>query len=189
MENNKQTGENGQMEDNKQMTDNKQTEENKQKADTAIFYYSAHHGNTKKLLDAIKKNNEVDLIDLISLSGQDSVNLGNYSKIGFASGIYMSKLHKSCYAFVERHSKELNSKETFIIATGGAANNRKTINEFCERLQNVGAIVKGNYYCNGYDTYGPFKLLGGIRKGHPTEKECREVVDFYERMNGKSFSN
>ena len=31
---------------------------------TCIVYYSLHHGNTKKLLDAIKEKNEVDLIDV-----------------------------------------------------------------------------------------------------------------------------
>ena len=30
---------------------------------TAIVYYSAHHGNTKKLLDAIAVKNAVTLID------------------------------------------------------------------------------------------------------------------------------
>ena len=30
---------------------------------TAIVYYSRHHGNTKKLLDAIARDNEVTLID------------------------------------------------------------------------------------------------------------------------------
>ena len=31
---------------------------------TAIIYYSKHHGNTKKLLDAIAEKNEVTLIDV-----------------------------------------------------------------------------------------------------------------------------
>lgn len=29
----------------------------------AIIYYSKHHGNTKKLLDSIKNECDVDLID------------------------------------------------------------------------------------------------------------------------------
>ena len=31
---------------------------------TAIAYYSKHHGNTKKLLDAIAAADEIDLIDV-----------------------------------------------------------------------------------------------------------------------------
>ena len=30
---------------------------------TAIVYASVHHGNTKKIIDAIAKENEVELID------------------------------------------------------------------------------------------------------------------------------
>nr|WP_330379432.1 hypothetical protein [Butyrivibrio sp. AE2032] len=34
----------------------------------------------------------------------------------------------------------------------------------------------------GYDTYGPFKLVGGIQKGHPTEDEIAEAVEFYKNL-------
>ena len=52
---------------------------------TAIVYYSKHHGNTKKLLDAIAAGNEVALIDV---TAQPSADLKGYDRIGFASGIY-----------------------------------------------------------------------------------------------------
>ena len=38
---------------------------------TAIVYYSKHHGNTKKLLDAIAGENEVTLIDVTDQSDAD----------------------------------------------------------------------------------------------------------------------
>ena len=38
---------------------------------------------------------------------------------------------------------------------------------------------RGGYLCCGYDTYGPFKIIGGLKKGHPTEKEIQDAVDFY----------
>ena len=41
----------------------------------------------------------------------------------------------------------------------------------------------GAYGCRGYDTFGPFKLLGGIAKGHPTEEEIRGAVKFYQELN------
>ena len=72
---------------------------------TAIIYYSKHHGNTKKLLDAIG-------------------------------------------AIV----KEKNCKDI------------------------------GHYSCLGFDTYGPFKLIGGIAKGHPTDQEIQGAIDFYKSL-------
>lgn len=37
---------------------------------TAIVYASTHHGNTKKLLDAIAAAYEVDLIDAVKIPGK-----------------------------------------------------------------------------------------------------------------------
>ena len=45
---------------------------------TAIVYYSRHHGNTKKLLDAIALQNEVTLIDATSTN---KVDLSEYDRI------------------------------------------------------------------------------------------------------------
>lgn len=55
---------------------------------TIIVYHSTHHGNTKKLLDAIKEaDSSVTLVD-ITKSQPD--NLSEYDVIGVASGIYFS---------------------------------------------------------------------------------------------------
>ena len=40
----------------------------------------------------------------------------------------------------------------------------------------------GRFQCKGYDTFGPFKLVGGIQKGHPTDDEIVEVVEFYKNL-------
>ena len=52
---------------------------------TAILFYSKHHGNTKKLLDAIAAADpDVDLVD-VTTAGK--TNLSGYDRIGIASGI------------------------------------------------------------------------------------------------------
>ena len=40
----------------------------------------------------------------------------------------------------------------------------------------------GAYHCQGFDTFGPFKLVGGVAKGHPTEDEIRGAVEFYRGL-------
>lgn len=42
----------------------------------------------------------------------------------------------------------------------------------------------GRFQCKGFDTYGPFKLFGGIQKGHPDETELKAAVDFYKGITG-----
>ena len=50
-------------------------------------------------------------------------------------------------------------------------------------LSEKSASIVGKYSCKGYDTYGPFKLMGGIAKGHPTDSEIEDAVKFYESIS------
>ncbi len=34
----------------------------------------------------------------------------------------------------------------------------------------------------GFDTFGPFKIVGGLQKGHPTEEELQAAVEFYKNL-------
>ena len=38
--------------------------------------------------------------------------------------------------------------------------------------------IIGKFGCKGYDTFEPFKLVGGIAKGHPDEKDLEAAVSF-----------
>lgn len=40
----------------------------------------------------------------------------------------------------------------------------------------------GTFTCRGFDTFGPFRLIGGIAKGHPNEKELEKARAFYVHM-------
>lgn len=46
----------------------------------------------------------------------------------------------------------------------------KDIDGICRMRQ---AIFMGVYGCPGFDTWGPFKLIGGVQKGHPAAEEIR----------------
>lgn len=56
------------------------------------------------------------------------------------------------------------------------------VKSITKTLESNGAKVMGSYGCRGYDTYGPFKLVGGIAKGHPTEEEIDGAVTFYDKI-------
>ena len=47
------------------------------------------------------------------------------------------------------------------------------------------AEILGSYACNGYDTFGPFKLVGGIAKKHPNEEDVKGAVTFFNTVKGK----
>ncbi len=145
---------------------------------TAIVYYSKHHGNTKKLIDAIAAADSS--VSIIEVTNKPETELSSYDRIGFASGIYFNSFAKQIISFAEKHLPE--NKDVFYIYTHGAP-----IGGF---LKGIRAVAKkkhchelGRYHCFGFDTYGPFKIFGGIAKGHPNEKEISAVVRFYKGLN------
>ena len=145
---------------------------------TAIIYYSKHHENTKKLLDAIKKSSS-DEIQLIDVTAAKSVDLSSYDMIGFASGIYYSKFEKRVLAFAKEHLPK--GKDVFFIYTYGAEKKGYT-KAIREAIANKDANILGEYGCFGFDTFGPFKLIGGIAKNHPTADEIIGAVGFYNNL-------
>ena len=144
---------------------------------TAIIYYSTHHGNTKKLVDAIKKDDpSVDLVDITAVS---SVDLTGYDLIGIASGIYASNFSKNIRAFVEKNLPA--GKKVFFLFTS-SLNSPGFTNSIRKVTDAKMANVVGQYGCTGYDTFGPFKLVGGVGKGHPDAQEIAGAVSFYQGL-------
>ena len=149
---------------------------------TAIAYYSQHHGNTKKLLDAIKAADEN--VTLIDVTEKHEVDLNGYDRIGFASGIYYWSFAKQVLNFARVNLPA--QKDVFLIATCGsqAKNYFNTIRQVIKDKQ---CRELGSYLCLGFDTFGPFKLVGGVQKGHPTEEEIQaaEMNEMMEKRKKK----
>ncbi len=141
---------------------------------TAIVYHSSHHGNTKKLVDAIAQGNDVTLIDA---SAQGRADLTGYDLIGFASGIYGWKFHRDVLRFAEENLPE--GKKVFFLCTYGGRPSTKAISEVVKAKS---AVEVGQFGCQGYDTFGPFKLVGGIGKGHPDETDLENARRFFQGL-------
>ncbi len=141
---------------------------------TAIVYYSKHHGNTKKVIDAINKDNDITLIDA---TATDNADLTQFDVVGFASGIYYSKFHRLVLKFAENNLPA--NKKVFFVYTYGAKKDgyTKAINE---SVAKESAYVLGEYGCFSFNTFGPFKLIGGMAKGHPDDNELNRAYEFYK---------
>lgn len=146
---------------------------------TAIVYYSKHHNNTKQLLDAIKKASS-DEITLIDVTETPVADLNSYDRIGFASGIYFSKFEKRVLEFAKNNMPR--GKKVFFLYTCGAMKDGYT-KAIREALSGANATILGEYGCLGFDTYGPFKLIGGVAKNHPDPSELDGAVAFYNGLH------
>ncbi|MFH1512661.1 MAG: flavodoxin [Bacillota bacterium] len=146
---------------------------------TAIVYRSPHHGNTKRLLDAIQKAHpEVALIH----AGEDTFAPEAYDFIGFASGVYAGKLHRMVRKVLDGIAGD--GRKAFVIFTCGDPKGEKYNERFVNTLREKGFDTRGYYWCAGLDTFGPLKLMGGMNKGRPNEDDIRGAVAFYEGLIG-----
>lgn len=142
-----------------------------------LFYYSIHHDNTMKVVEAISAKCSVDLV---RIPAHEPVDLGGYDLVGFASGIYMSEFGKPMRRFAEERT-DLSGKKCFTLYTCGAPKG-EFAGGFSELLRSKGADVVGGWHCRGFDTYGPFKLIGGLAKGRPNEADLAGAVSFVESL-------
>lgn len=144
---------------------------------TAIIYASKHHGNTYKLVEAISEKYHVPLINA---EVQTQADLSQYDLIGFASGIDFGKFYESVETFLKMNLPE--NKNVFFIYTCAKKSDRFTMSIKIAAMEKH-AVVMGEYGCRGYNTYGPWKVVGGMNKNHPTENEIEAAVRFYETLS------
>ena len=140
-----------------------------------IIYESTHHENTKRLVDAIAKKHNVENV---SIENAEAIDLSGYDIVGLAAGIAFGKFYKRMEDFA---AKIPSGKRVFLLYTCGNPSGGY-VKSITRTLESNGAKVMGSYGCRGYDTYGPFKLVGGIAKGHPTEEEMIGAVEFYDKI-------
>ena len=62
-----------------------------------------------------------------------------------------------------------------MICTYGGSANYKSIEQILDKKRSK---VIGKFGCKGYDTFGPFKLVGGIAKGHPDEEDIKNAKKY-----------
>lgn len=140
-----------------------------------IIYESTHHENTKRLVDAIAKKYNAETV---SIENAETIDLSGYEIVGLAAGIAFGKFYKRMEEFA---AKIPSGKQVFLLYTCGNPSSGY-VKSITRTLESNGAKVMGSYGCKGYDTYGPFKLVGGIAKGHPTEEEIIGAVAFYDKI-------
>ncbi|HUV53720.1 MAG TPA: flavodoxin family protein [Candidatus Krumholzibacteriaceae bacterium] len=142
-----------------------------------VIYLSVHHNNTEKIARAISRSLSADLLNLDEASIES---LENYDKIGFGSGIYLTKHHKKLFEFINALPAQEN-KKAFVFSTSGTG--LKMFNNPLEsKLREKGFQVTGSFMCKGYDTHGASKFIGGINKGRPNEDDIKNATLFAETL-------
>ena len=124
----------------------------------------------QSLAKVIANEFEVDVIDATQVKEKD---LSGYDLIGFASGVYGFSLHQSITNFASVNLPP--NKKIFLLTT--SAMNKDFSQSFMQAIENKSATVVGKFSCHGYNTFGPFKLVGGTSKGHPDDKDIANAIE------------
>ena len=142
-----------------------------------IIYISVHHGNTERVAKVMA--NILDA-DLLQVKQADASMLEQYDLIGFGSGIYVGKHHKSLLDFVDKLPM-IRNKKAFIFSTSGLRKVRFIHNldePLKEKLQRKGFDIIGEFSCRGFDTSRAAMIVGGINRGRPNAKDFKRAEDF-----------
>jgi flavodoxin len=138
-----------------------------------IIYESVHHNNTEKIAKAIAHEIGGELINVRNMNTDD---LNKYDLVGFGSGIYYNKIHKNIKKFVEK-IENADKQKSFLFTTSGRGKKDFT-EKFKELLNSKGFDAVSTFSCKGFDTFGPLKIIGGINKGRPNEKDIKNARNF-----------
>ena len=147
---------------------------------TLIVYTSVHHQNTENVAKVMAEALEADLISVANAKPEMPA---NYDLVGFGSGIYFGKHHKTLLKFVEM-LPPVTQKQAFLFSTSGDGkiNHHAALKE---KLVNKGFAVVDEFCCKGWDTVGPLKIFGGINKGRPDENDRAAARAFARGLKNK----
>lgn len=143
-----------------------------------IIVSSTHHNNTFKIAEILSKelNAKIKRTDDVK-----SEELSDYELIGFGSGIYNGKHHKSLFELIN-NLKTQNNKKVFIFSTS-------TIpllimhKPLKEKLIGKGFKIIGDFYCKGFMNYSFTKFIfGGLNKGRPNLNDFNKAKEFAKKI-------
>ncbi|PXX59854.1 flavodoxin [Nocardia tenerifensis] len=145
---------------------------------------SVSHGNTKRIADLIGHVLEARVVTPDQL---EPAELAGYDLVGFGSGIFLGSFHARLREFVESLPQEPR-RRAFVFATSGFPEARwqPFTRPMVNLLEQKGFEVAGAFSCRAFDTYAPFKLVGGIRKHRPNGADLAAARAFGERLRART---
>jgi flavodoxin len=150
-----------------------------------LVLFSYHHNNTAKIANAIAEVLGAQIKTPQEINPEE---LQEYDILGFGSGIYGEKFHKTVLSLADR-LPQITDKSAFVFSTNGApaslfrgsmereqlVRNHRLIKE---KLQAKGYTIVGEFSCPGWNTNSFLKYTGGINKGRPNAEDLRRAEEF-----------
>jgi flavodoxin len=110
--------------------------------------------------------------------------LQKYSLIGFGSGIYGAKHHKSLLDLADK-LPNVNNKKAFIFSTSAIMGKDKVAEDHStlrKKLEAKGYMIVDEFACKGFNTNSFMKYLGGMNKGRPNAEDLINAENFANNL-------
>ena len=146
-----------------------------------VVLFSYFHHNTEKIAKVIA---EVVGAQILKPQDIDPLELSRYKLLGFGSGIYDYKQHKSLFDLADR-LPQANDQKVFLFSTCGVPalfTNEKMFRDnhapLRDILESKDYEVVGEFGCAGFNTNSFLKYFGGINKGRPNTRDLTNAKEF-----------
>ena len=150
-----------------------------------LVLFSYHNKNTEKIAKVFAKVLDAQIKAPQQINPEE---LQEYALIGFGSGIYDSKHHKSLFDLVDR-LPQVTNKKAFIFSTCGVPGIgmneeyvAKNHSELREKLQSRGYVIVNEFSCMGLNTNAFLRFFGGINKGRPNAEDLKHAEEFAQNL-------
>ncbi|MFD3942576.1 flavodoxin family protein [Streptomyces sp. NPDC058579] len=146
---------------------------------TVIVCVSLSHGNTRRVADSMA---QVLGAKVVSPEQADPAELAAADLVGFGSGVFYSRLHRDLVDFVK--ALPAGRGRAFVFATSGLPELPPApfTRPLARLLEGKGFEVEGSFLCRAFDTWAPFKLVGGLNKQRPNAGDLDAARAFAERL-------
>lgn len=153
---------------------------------TLIVCTSVSHGNTDKVAEVMAGALDATLI---RPEQAGTVRLADYDLVGFGSGIFNMDFHPSLREYIKSIHAGRDAR-CFVFYTSGLPEPvfRRYSRGLTAELAGKGFDVVGVFSCRAFDTWLPFRMFGGIRKGRPDRADLDGARVFAEALTrGRRF--
>ncbi len=149
--------------------------------DCLLVVFSYHHRNTEKIAMVFAKVLDAQIK---TPRETDTNELREYDLVGFGSGIYSAKHHRTLLDIADR-LPQVADRKAFIFSTSAMVGKEKVAKDHStlrEKLQSKGYTIIDEFACRGFNTNSFMRYLGGMNKGRPNAEDLKNAEEFARNL-------
>jgi flavodoxin len=146
-----------------------------------LVVFSYHHKNTEKVAKAFAKVLDAQIQTPRETNPEE---LQGYDLVGFGSGIYSEKHHRTLLDLADR-LPQVTGRRAFIFSTSAIMGKEKVAKDHLtlrEKLQSKGYMVVDEFACHGFNTNSFLRYFGGMNKGRPNAEDLKHAEEFAQNL-------